>query len=150
MDGRWVLRAAQGAMQGLGRDGGAEGVHPYGVGIGTKRYCRCLTQARRSQEIPEDGFPMAWLCSGCFGEGSEGVSSSVQVSAACCPSPCERECGRQTLAVGLSHQGGPDPLPGVAQHTFDLLGLGFGGLSPKVGIKVHLPIRGDVSLPLPQ
>lgn len=121
------------------------GRHPYGVGIGAKNDCRCLTQARKSQEIPEDEFPMAWLCRSCFGEGSECFSSSVQVSAACCPSPCEMECGCQTLAVGLSDQGGPDLLPRVAWHTFDLFGLGFGGLSSKVGIKVGLPRRGDVS-----
>lgn len=149
MDGDWVLRAVQGAVQGLGRDGGAGGVHPYGVGTGAKNHCRCLTQARGSQEIPEDELPETWLCSARFGEGNEGVCSSVQVSATCCPSPSERECGRQTLAVGLSHQGGPDPLPGVAQHAFELLGLGFGGLSPKVGIKVGLPRRGDVSPPVP-
>lgn len=37
----------------------------------------------------------------------------------------------QTLAVGLSHQGGPDPPSRLAQHALDLLGLGFGDLSQK-------------------
>lgn len=88
---------------------------------------------------------MTFLWPGCaavaLGEVSEGVSSSVQVLAACCPSPCERECGHQAPAVKFSHQRGPDPLPGVAQPALDLLGLGFGGLSPKVG----LTRRGAVS-----
>ena len=57
---------------------------------------------------------------------------------------------RPWLWGSVTREGGPDPLPRVAQHSFDLLELGFGGLSPKVGIKVHLPIRGDVSRPLPQ
>lgn len=55
MGGRRVLRAAQGAVQGLGRDGGA---CIWGRD-GAKNDCRCLTQARRSQEIPEDAFPVA-------------------------------------------------------------------------------------------
>jgi len=131
-----VSSVGQGTVKVLGRDGGTEGVHAYRVAIGAKNDGRCLAQARRSQEILEDELLMAWLCSACFGEGGEGVSSSVQVSDAFCPSHCEREHGHQTLALGLSHQGGLDPLPGVAQHVFDLFGLGFGCLSPKVGIKV--------------
>lgn len=107
-----------------------------------------MTQVRRRCEVHEDedkSLSITFLWPGCaavaLGEGSEGVSSSVQVLAACCPSPCERECGHQAPAVKFSHQRGPDPLPGVAQPALDLLGLGFGGLSPKVG----LTRRGAVS-----
>lgn len=56
-----MLRAAQDAVQGLGRDGGAEGVHTYGVGIGAKNDCRCLTQARRSQRWISYGLVMQCL-----------------------------------------------------------------------------------------